>query len=138
MCVHVQLPERALFVGVATSLNAVARNGSFGVLPNHVDLITALVPSVLLITLADGAERVFGIDEGVLIKRGHEVRIAVRRGLESDDLESLHRTIAETFDEPVDEERVARAALSRLEASMVRRFISLREPGLAGTGRMRS
>jgi F-type H+-transporting ATPase subunit epsilon len=96
-------------------------------LPNHVDFVTALVPSVLLITQADGVERIFGVDEGVLVKKGHRVEVAVRRGVESDDLESLRATVREAFAGLADEERVARAALSRLEADMVRRFASLRK-----------
>ncbi len=128
MQVGVRLPTHILFDGAATRLSATAADGGFGILPNHVDFVTALVPSVLLITVPDGSERIFGIDEGLLVKQGHRVDIAVRRGVQSDDLEHLHDTIAGTFAELEDEERAARAALSRLEADMVRRFASLRRP----------
>ncbi|QCO57587.1 ATPase (plasmid) [Pseudorhodobacter turbinis] len=126
MQVTIGLPGAPLFQGAAVALNAVAPNGAFGILPNHVDLVTALVPSVLLLRQEDGRERVFGIDEGVLVKKGHEVTIAVRRGVESADLASLDETVGALFDTMEDEERVARAALSRLEADMVRRFAGLR------------
>ncbi|MGB8636004.1 MAG: hypothetical protein WCD66_00535 [Rhodanobacteraceae bacterium] len=128
MQVHVRLPARTLFEGVATKLNATAANGNFGILPNHVDFVTVLVPSILLVTIPQGGERIFGIDEGLLVKKGHQVDIAVRRGVESVDLDSLRTTVHDTFDQMEDEERVARAALSRLEADMVRRFASLRKP----------
>jgi len=128
MQVRVRVPGLALFDGPAVRLNAVAANGGFGILPNHVDFVTALVPSVLLITLAGGAERVFGIDEGLLVKKGHEVEIAVRRGVESDDLDTLRDTVGALFEGMDDDERVARAAMSRLEADMVRRFAGLRAP----------
>jgi F-type H+-transporting ATPase subunit epsilon len=128
MQVHLRLPGKVLFHGAATRLTAEAANGGFGILPNHVDFVTALVPSVLLITQPDGRERVFGIDEGLLVKKGHQVEVAVRRGVESDDLAGLRETVADRFAGPEDEEKVARAALSRLEADMVRRFASLRKP----------
>jgi len=128
MQVYVRLPSRVLFEGPALRLRAEAANGSFGILPNHVDFVTALVPSVLLITQADGHERIFGIDEGLLVKKGHKVELAVRRGVESDDLDTLHETVGGSFASLEDEERVARAALSRLEADMVHRFASLRKP----------
>ncbi|WP_222565782.1 hypothetical protein [Novilysobacter antarcticus] len=128
MQVHLRLPSQVLFEGAAIKLNAVAADGGFGILPNHVDFVTALVPSILLVTTPDGGERIFGIDEGLLVKKGHQVDIAVRRGVESADLASLRDTVQDTFHQMEDEERVARAALARLEAEMVRGFANLRNP----------
>lgn len=85
------------------------------------------MPSVLLITQDDGVERFFGIDEGLLIKKGDRVEVAVRRAVEGDDLDGLGDSVGDAFAGLEDEERAARAALSRLEADMVRRFASLRK-----------
>ena len=128
MQVVLRLPSRVLFEGAATALQGEAANGGFGILPNHVDFVTALVPSVLLITQPGGQERIFGIDEGLLVKKGHKVELAVRRGVESRELDALRGTVSESFQGLEEEEKVARAALSRLEADMVRRFASLRKP----------
>lgn len=128
MQVTLGLPTRTLFQGPARALVAEAGNGSFGLLPNHVDFVTALVPSVLVLTEPDGQERFFGIDEGLLVKQGHAVNIAIRRGVEGRDLASLRHTVADTFGAVDEDERVARAALSRLEANIVRRFAELRKP----------
>ncbi len=128
MQIYLRLPSKVLFDGAATQVKAQAADGSFGILPNHVDFVTALVPSVLLITQPDGQERFFGIDEGLLVKKGHKVEIAVRRAVQSDDLDSLGATVDGSFAGLEDEEKVARAALSRLEADMVRRFGTLRKP----------
>ena len=128
MQIALRLPTRTLFEGSAQSLFAVAENGAFGVLPNHIDFVTALVPSVLVLTSADGTEQFFGIDEGVLVKKGHQVDIAIRRGVQGENLDSLNETIQASFVEVDEEERVARSALSRLEAGIVRRFGDLRKP----------
>lgn len=128
MNVSVQLPDRLLFEGKAVALTAVAQNGSFGLLPNHIDFVTALVPSVLLLRDADGDEQIFGIDEGLLVKKGHDVRIAVLRGVRGDNLDSLKDTVDARFVQMDEEERQARTALSRLEADMVRRFAELQRP----------
>lgn len=129
MTVNLRLPTRLLFEGKAVGLTAVAPTGAFGILPNHVDFVTALVPSVLTLQLAGDEEAIFGIDEGLLVKKGHEVSIAVLRGVSGDNLGSLQETVQAHFVQMDEEERQARSALSRLEADMVRRFAELRRPG---------
>lgn len=122
MNVGIRLPLQVLYQGRASRLRGEGRAGGFGLLPNHADFVTELVPSVLTLIAEDGAERFFGIDEGMLVKRDHDVSVIVRRGVVGDDLVTLHEQVRAAFVEIEDEERVARAALSRLEADMVRRL----------------
>lgn len=128
MQVTLRLPTRTLFDGRAIELAAVAQNGAFGILPNHTDFVTALVPSVLTLTVSGGEELIFGIDEGLLVKKGHAVDVAIRRGVQGESLETLRETVESTFVQIDEDERVARTALSRLEANIVRRFADLRRP----------
>lgn len=125
MSVTLRLPTHTLFEGQVTRLTAVAPNGAFGILPNHVDFVTALVPSVMTLQLVDGGEEIFGLDEGMLVKKGHAVMVATLRGVHGDDLGSLQQTVEASFIQMNEDERQARSALSRLEASMVRRFAEL-------------
>lgn len=128
MHVNLRLPTRLLFSCEAIKVFAEAENGAFAMLPNHTDFVTALPPSVLVMTDVEGKELFFGIDQGVLVKRGHNIDIAVRRGVQGDDLASLNDTLQATFVEVDEDERVARTALSKLEAGIVRRFSDLRKP----------
>lgn len=128
MQVNLRLPTRLLFTCEAKKVSAEAENGAFAMLPNHTDFVAALLPSVLVITDAEGEEKFFGIDQGLLVKHGHQVDIAVRRGVQGADLASLNDTIQATFVEVDEDERVARTALSKLEAGIVRRFSDLRKP----------
>lgn len=128
MTVTLRLPGATLFEGQAVKLTGVAPDGAFGMLPNHIDFVTALVPSVLALCLPDGAEAIFGIDTGLLVKKGHAADIAVLRGVRGDDLASLRQTVEDSFVSMDQEERQARAALSRLEADMVRGFGRLQRP----------
>jgi len=128
MEVILRVPASILFSGSVHKLTAVAGKGSFGLLPNHVDLVTDLVPSIMVMTLTDGTERYVGIDEGLLVKQSQHVSIVVRRAVQSNDLDTLSQTVSDTFIDAKDEECVARTALSHLEARMVRRFIKLRAP----------
>ncbi|WP_245540913.1 FoF1 ATP synthase subunit delta/epsilon [Octadecabacter antarcticus] len=74
MTVTLRLPTRMLFERQALRLTSVAENGAFGIWPNHIDFVTALVPSVITLRLADGTEEIFGIDEGLLVKKGAKGR----------------------------------------------------------------
>lgn len=128
MSVTLRLPTHTLFAGRALRLTAVAQNGAFGMLPNHADFVTALVPSVLTLQLTDGTEELFGLDEGILVKQGHQVDVVALRGVRGENLATLRATVAEHFSRMDEEERQARSALSRLEANMVRRLSELQRP----------
>jgi F-type H+-transporting ATPase subunit epsilon len=130
MKVTLRLPTRLLYEARATRLTAVAPNGAFGILPNHIDFVTALVPGVLTLGFANGQEEIFGLDEGLLVKKGHQVDVVAMRGVRGDDLTSLHATVSTSFIQMDEEERQARSAVSRLEADMVRRLAELRRPSL--------
>lgn len=128
MDVTLRLPTRTLFEGTAARLTGVAPNGAFGILPNHIDFVTALVPSVMTVGRADGTEEIFGLDEGLLVKKGRDVTVATLRGVRGEDLGTLRDTVEASFVRMDEEERQARSALSRLEADMVRRFAELKRP----------
>lgn len=128
MSVTLRLPTETLFEGRANHIGAVAPDGAFGILPNHADFVTALVPSVLTLRQTDGSEEIFGLDEGLLVKKGAKVVVVALRGVRGDDLSTLKDTVEVSFIQMDEEERQARSALSRLEADMVRRFAELQRP----------
>lgn len=121
----IRLPLGNLFDDRIIRLNATASVGNFGILPNHIDHVTDLIPSVLVITTADKSELYFGIDEGLLVKTANQINVITRRGIQGHDLSALQSQVRDNFLQMSDAERVARSALSRLEADMVRRFSQL-------------
>ena len=125
MTVNLRAPARTIHECVAKRLTAKAENGSFGVLPNHIDFVAALVPGVLTLVEPGGRERFFGVDEGVFVKQGSNIDICVRRAVEGDNLANLTAAVLSAFVDLDDHERMARTALARLEANMVRRFAEL-------------
>lgn len=127
MKLTIQLPTETMYGGPVAKLSAHASDGAFGVLTHHIDYVAALAPGILSATRPDGTTLYFAVDEGVFVKRGLEVRVCVRRAVQGDDFSLLSRTVRETFLEVDDRERRARAALARLEADVVRRFIELRD-----------
>lgn len=128
MAVELRLPDGLLFQGQAAKLYAQAENGAFGILPNHADFIASLVPSVLIVTEANGQERFFGIDQGLLVKHDRGVYVVVHRGLEGADLTELASTVQQAFTTADEEERTARSALAKLELGMMKQLAELRRP----------
>lgn len=127
MQISIRLPDKLFYQGQAQKLYAQAENGAFGLLPKHMDFVTSLVPSVLIITAEQGEELFFGIDQGLLIKHGKEVEVAVRRAILGQDLISLAQQVQQSFMQEDEEEREARTALAKLELGMVKQLNELRK-----------
>lgn len=124
----VLVPEARLFDGAVAKVVAEATTGSFALLPRHADLVAPLVPGVLVYETAEGETGYFGVDEGLLVKCADEVSVAVRRAVGGRDLAELRRLVEEEYLALDEEERVARSALARLEAGVVRRMLELDRP----------
>ena len=129
MRLKVLLPTRVLFDGEVRKVIAEGLNGSFGMLPRHIDFVSALAPGVLVYESEDGVERYLGTDEGILVKCGAEVTVSTRNAISGDDLRTLRDLVRERYVELDERERAARSALARLEVGVVRRFLELRELG---------
>jgi F-type H+-transporting ATPase subunit epsilon len=127
MHLKVLLPSEILIDEPVRKIVAEAEDGWFGILPRHVDLVTALVPSVLVYIDIEGKERFLGVDEGILVKCAEDVHISTQNAVRGDDLHGLRRAVRRQFLELDDRERSARSALARLEAGVVRRFVELQE-----------
>ncbi len=127
MNLKIALPAAVLVDEPVRKIVAEAENGSFGILPRHIDFAAALVPGVLIYLDAKGHERFLGIDEATLVKCGDEVMISARNAVEGDDLQNLRRQVEATFVLLDERERSARSALARLEAGIARRFVELKD-----------
>lgn len=127
MRLKVLLPTQVLLDQPVAKVVAEAHDGSFGMLPRHIDFVAALAPGILLYLTEGGDERYLGIDEGILVKCGHEILVSTQSAVAGDDLRTLSNIVAERYLELDEREKLARSALARLESGVVRRFIELQE-----------
>lgn len=125
MRLRVLTPDALIFEGPVTKVSAEATNGAFTLLPRHIDMTAPLVPGLLACEDPEGVPGYFGIDEGVLTKCGTEVSVAVRRAVRGRDLDELRQRVVREFLAFDEHEQVARGALARLEAGVVRRMLEL-------------
>jgi F-type H+-transporting ATPase subunit epsilon len=131
MQLRVLLPTQVLLDEEVAKVTAEARNGSFCLLPRHVDFVAALVPGLLSFESYRGQEQFLAVDEGVLVKCGSVVTVSTRNAVRGADLGKLRRTIERQFRVLGERERMSRVALARLEADFVRRFLELGGPSHA-------
>lgn len=117
-------PEERVVDEDTHKISAEGGVGSFTLLPNHIDYVTALRPGIVIYDGRVG-ERYAAIDLGVLVKEGPVVRIACRHAVVGESLEQLEGIVRERFLDLEDRERAVRAAFARLEAEFVRRMTEL-------------
>lgn len=127
MQLKIFIPTEILLHADVVKVLATAPNGAFGILPHHIDFVTAIIPGVLSYVDAAGQERYVGTDEGILIKRAQEVLVSTRNAVCGNDLAALRLVVRRDIITLDEHEQAARSALARLEAGVIRRFMELQE-----------
>jgi len=125
MKLKVCLPTQILLEETVSKITAEAENGSFCLLPHHIDFVTALVPGLLSFVTIAGQEHFLAVDEGVLVKCDSQVLVSTQHAVQSDDLSSLEQTVEKQFRKLDEQEQRTRSALAKLEVNLIRRFVAL-------------
>ncbi|MCX9084942.1 MAG: F0F1 ATP synthase subunit epsilon [Candidatus Methanoperedens sp.] len=124
MKLKVMLPTRVFIDQDVNKVVAEAQNGSFCILPKHIDFVSALVPGILLFE-SDNEEEFLAIDEGILVKWGSDVLVSTRNAVRSIDLGQLKQTVEEEFRILDEREKKSRSVIARLEADFAKRILEL-------------
>lgn len=111
--------------GEVLRIVAESTGGSFGLLPHRLDCAAVLVPGILMFETPDQGEVCVAVDQGVLVKSGDEVLVSVRNAIGGMDLDQLYAAVEREFLTLDEQEKSARAALSKLEAGFVRKFTAM-------------
>ena len=109
-----------------TRIVAESQEGSFGLLPQRLDCVAALEPGILIYETEGENEKYVALDEGVLVKTGHDVLISVRNAIAGTDLRQLREAVEREFLTLDEQEQSLRSVMAKLESSFVRRFADLR------------
>lgn len=118
------------------SVRARDRTGSFGILPGHTNLITALSDSVIRWREPSEDTRYCAIRGGVLLLgERNVVRIACREGLLGDDLALLQSAVQVHRVTETDAEREEITRQVRLHTQAIRRLTSYLRAAPRSTGR---
>jgi F-type H+-transporting ATPase subunit epsilon len=118
--------------GDVAAVRAEDESGSFGILPGHADLLTALVPSVVRWRTADGSTHFCAVRGGVFtVSAGHNVAVACREGVLGTSLEDLEAKVRAVRTQQMEADRKARVEQVRLHALAVRQLLRYLRPSPA-------
>ncbi len=126
MHLKILLPSRVFAdLPEVSSIVAESDNGCFGLLPQRLDCVAALVPGILTYRVPTG-ERYLAVDTGVLVKTGSNVLVSVRHAIAGSDIAALHDNVQRDFLAVDNQERVVRTAVSTMVSSFIARFDHVR------------
>ena len=123
MRLRILTPTQVLVDEEVRQVTMEAENGSFSLLPGHIDYVAALVPGLLVYRSDGGGETVVAVDEGIVVKQGQRTFVSCRHAVKGQALEELARTVEEQFQTQDDQEKKAQTALAKIEADFVRTLL---------------
>lgn len=91
--------------------------GSYGILPQRLDCVAALVPGIL--TYETDQVHYLAVDEGIMIKAGADVLVSVRQAIGGADLGKLHESVEKEFKLLDETEKNIRSVLTKLETGIM-------------------
>ena len=120
MDLRIFLPSR-IFAEIknVSSIVAETSEGSFGLLPQRLDCVAALVPSIFTYETESKSVHYLAIDEGILIKAGTEVLVSVRNAFGGTDLGKLHESVEKEFTNLDESEKNVRLVMEKMESGFI-------------------
>ena len=102
-----------------SSIVAETSEGFFGLLPQRLDCVAALVPGILNYTTESNRVHYLAVDKGVLVKAGSEVLVSVRNAFEGSDLGKLRESVENEYMKLDDTERNLRSTMAKMESGFI-------------------
>lgn len=124
MRVKLTLPYETILDKEVDKITAPGVEGSFQILPKHIDIVYTLQPGILVLSKGDKNE-FFAIDKGVLVKKDNVVHVSSFKAIRGDSLESLNEELTKNFKNLNDREKKAQKVLIKLETDTIKRFMEI-------------
>ena len=126
MMLKILLPAEVMLTQEVKKIIAEAENGSFCLMPNHIDFVATLAPGIFMYEPIGGGQELLAMDVGTLIKKGPNVLVSTRNAVRAPDLGKLKEVVVKQYEVLDEREKMVRSASARLEASLIRRFVELK------------
>ncbi|WHF52911.1 F0F1 ATP synthase subunit epsilon [Chryseobacterium gotjawalense] len=100
--------------------------GFYGLLPQRLDCVAALVPGILTYTTSDQKDIYVAVDQGILVKAGAEVLVSVHNAFGGTDLGKLSELLKSEFNSQNEIEFENKSVIAKLEVGFVYSFDKFR------------
>ncbi len=98
---------------------AESMEGSFGILPKRLDCVACLIPGIFIFEMEDAQECFVAIGDGILVKKGSDVYVSVKKAIIADSLETVHQVVVEHIVNLSEEEKKMRTLIAKFESKFV-------------------
>jgi F-type H+-transporting ATPase subunit epsilon len=102
-----------------SSIVAETSEGFFGLLPQRLDCVAALVPGIFTYETETKSIHYLAVDEGVLVKTGTQVLVSVRNAAGGADLGKLRESVENEFMKLDDNEKNVRSVMAKMESGFI-------------------
>ena len=99
--------------------------GSYGLLPQRLDCVAALVPGIFTYE-TDGTSHYVAVDNGVMVKAGAQVLVSVRNAFGGADLGKLGDLVKKDFKSEDENQKQVTTVIAKLERGFIYSFDKLR------------
>jgi F-type H+-transporting ATPase subunit epsilon len=100
--------------------------GSYGLLPQRLDCVAALVPGIFEYETEDNGVKYIAVDNGVMVKTGADVLVSVRNAVGGVDLGKLSELVKNEFQQQDEAESNVRLVTLKLESGFIYSFDKFR------------
>lgn len=123
MDLKILLPYRIFAeINNVSSIVAETSEGSFGLLPQRLDCVAAIVPCIFTYETELKNKHYLAVDEGILVKAGSQVVVSVRNAFGGADLGKLHESVENEYKKLDDTEREIRSTMAKMESGFLFSF----------------
>ncbi len=105
--------------GEVVRIVAESLEGSFGILPARLDCVACLIPGILIFETRAEGECFVAVDEGILVKKGKDVYVSVKKAMVAPNLEKVQQVVMEQIENLSEEEKKIRTLITKLESKFI-------------------
>lgn len=128
----IMTPNRVIDKLDAVKVSAIGLEGSFSILPGHVDLLSVLVRCIVTASGENGSTSVYAADGGVLVKQDDQVMISTPMAVKGDPVSDsnpemgITESIEKTLKKLKEESDQIKTETFRMETDLIRRMVELK------------
>jgi F-type H+-transporting ATPase subunit epsilon len=121
MKMKVILPSKILVDIEVDKIIIEGEEGLMGILPNHIDVAVSVVSGILSY-FHSGTEKFIAHGEGLMVKKGEELKISLRQAVKGEKLGTLKKILEDEIKSYSEVEKKSRSTVAMFVSSIIKKF----------------